>query len=251
VVGARPVGSGVRRSGAAEQTPDVFSGVVVMTNEATTDGDRGPPRPTRSTFYRHKQQQAERMKIRVGRAPRRGRGAAPSRGPFGRFAACCSLPQKVERIGRKADGAQDLCAQLTPAERPGRPPNHPRHPAPAPTAQPQTDRRSLAACMRLGWGELCLHLDSQIAQPLVRRKLGPRARAGQSRSPASSVGRVMGDSVDGGGPAPRCCGRSVTHVTHTCDSARHPGHMQRGLVTFRPYIRRFVTNPPRDGAACS
>jgi hypothetical protein len=108
-----------------------------MTNEAATDGDRGPPRPMRSTFYRHKQQKAERMKIRVGRAPRRGGGAAPSRGPFRRFAACCSLPQKVERIGRKADGAQDLCAQLTPAERPGRPPNHPRHPAPAPTAQPQ------------------------------------------------------------------------------------------------------------------
>jgi hypothetical protein len=32
--------------------------------------------------------------------------------------------------------------------------------------------------------------------PLARRELGPLARAGLSRPPASSVGRIGGDSVD-------------------------------------------------------
>jgi hypothetical protein len=222
-----------------------------MTNEATTDGDRGPPRPTRSTFYRHKQQQAERMKIRVGRAPRRGRGAAPSRGPFGRFAACCSLPQKVERIGRKADGAQDLCAPTHTrgaARAPAQPPSSPSSGSDRATANRPPKPGRLHAP---GMGRVMP--PSRLAnRPTPREAKAWPACASRPIALADvQCGPRNGDSVDGGGRAPRCCGRSVTHVTHTCDSARHPGHMQRGLVTFRPYIRRFVTNPPRDGAACS
>jgi hypothetical protein len=45
--------------------------------------------------------------------------------------------------------------------RPGRPLNHPPHQPRAPTAQPQTGRRSPAARMDpAGWGDLCLHLDA-------------------------------------------------------------------------------------------
>jgi hypothetical protein len=44
---------------------------------------------------------------------------------------------------------------------PGRPLNHPPHQPRAPTAQPQTGRRSLAARMDpAGWGDLWLHLDA-------------------------------------------------------------------------------------------
>jgi hypothetical protein len=128
------------------------SGAGVRTNEAGTDDDRGPPRPTRSTFYWHKQQKVERMEVRPGRA--RGRSApVAAPGPFRRCAACCSLPRKVERVGRKADGAQDLCAQRTPAKRPGRPRNHPPHPAPGPdprNLKPAAEARPPAGARRGG-----------------------------------------------------------------------------------------------------
>jgi hypothetical protein len=81
------------------------SGAGVRTNEAGTDDDRCPPRPTRSTFYWHKQQKVERMEVRPGRAP--GRSApGPRRAPSGRaqLAAHCrgrSNASAVKRMGPK------------------------------------------------------------------------------------------------------------------------------------------------------
>jgi hypothetical protein len=185
-----------------------------MTNEATTDGDRGPPRPTRSTFYRHKQQQAERMKIRVGRAPRRGRGAAPSRGPFGRFAACCSLPQKVERIGRKADGAQDLCA-----------PTHTRGAARAPAQPPSSPSPG-----------------------------SDRATANRPPKPgrlhAPGMGRVMPPSRLANRPTPReakawpaCASRPIALAGVQCGprNGRHRGRWWPSTTVLRPV--RNARNP--------
>jgi hypothetical protein len=229
-----------------------FARAVVMTNEAATDGDQGPPRPTRSTFCWHKQQKGEHMEIRPGRAPGEP-SPAPSRGPLRRCAACCSLPQKVERIGRKADGdprplrsthprgAARAPAQPPSSPSPGpRPPNHPPHPAPGPD-RATANRPPKPGGPRApgGWGPR-----------LVRRELGSLARAGLSRPPTSSFGRVLGDIVDvvaehhGVAAVPQ---RSLP----TRAFRRDMPATCRGLDTFRPYIRRFVTNPPRDGAARS
>jgi hypothetical protein len=50
-----------------------------MTNQAATDGDRGPPRPTRSSLCGHKPQKGKRMEIHpAGDPSAAGRGAAPA-----------------------------------------------------------------------------------------------------------------------------------------------------------------------------
>jgi hypothetical protein len=96
-----------------------------MTNEGGTDGDRSPPRPTRSTFCVHRPQKDERMKIRAGRAPRRSRARRPSPGrPSASYAGCRSSPRKVEGVGPRAEWGPRPSAKRTPAELPGRPRNH-------------------------------------------------------------------------------------------------------------------------------
>ena len=158
------------------------SGAGVRTNEAGTDDERGPPRPTRSTFSWHKRQKVERMEVRPGRAPGRSApGAAP--GPFRRDAARCSLPRKVERVGRKADGAQDLCAQRTPAKRPGRPRNHPPHPPPGPDRATSNLPPKPGRPQAPGGAGRVMHPSRRKSRPtpLGRRELGPRTRAGVLR----------------------------------------------------------------------
>ena len=83
--------------------------------------------------------------------------------------------------GRTHEDPPGRAPRRSRARAPGQPPSSPS-PRP-PTARPQTGRRSPAGRVRPGgWGELCRHLDAQVAPPpLVRRDLGPPARADLSR----------------------------------------------------------------------
>jgi hypothetical protein len=194
------------------------SGAVVMTNEAATDGHRGPPRPTRSTFCWHKQQKVERMKIRPGRAPRRGRGRRRGRAAL----------QQVRRLLFSAAGGRthrpwggigpDTLPKCPPTSRraPVRPPSSP---APAPTARPPTRRRSPAAHVRRGVGRVMPPSRRKSRPtPLVRRELGPRARAGVSRRQrAVAVSRSPRDhgTVGRWRPCARGAGRSVSRAVRS------------------------------------
>jgi hypothetical protein len=81
-----------------------------------------------------------------------------------------------------------MAARAPSHEAGGAPAHQPSTPSPGPpSAQPHTGRRSPAARVR----------PAERWPRLVRRELGPLARAGLSRPPASSVSRISGDIVDG------------------------------------------------------
>jgi hypothetical protein len=142
------------------------SGAVVMTNDAATDGERGPPRPTRSSLCGHKPQKGKRMEIHpAGDPSAAGRGAAPGP-PFSRYAGCCPVPWEVERVGPGAEPARDL-AQMLPNKRAG----------------------TRATTLSPGAGP-------------DRATANPPPKSGGPRAPGGGVGRVMPPSRRASRPTP-------------------------------------------------
>jgi hypothetical protein len=122
------------------------------------------------------------------------------------------------------------------AKRPGRPRNHPPHPAPAP------DRATANRPPKPGGPR------APGGAPLVRRELGPLARAGVSSLPASMVSRVMGD-IRTWRPSttvlrPVCNARNPqVRFGPACSAAcKRVGHVPSVFPTLRD-------QPPRDEAA--
>jgi hypothetical protein len=161
------------------------SGAVVLTNEGATDPYPGPPRPTRSTFCGNEQRAASLL----NRGPNAGGGPGCAGG--GRGGSSCVCPFGAcgrKRTNASAPGAvgPKTLRKTGIREAARAPAQPPSSPAPAPTAQPQTDRRSPAARRRpAGWGELCLHLDAQVAPPPSRAGAPPACAS--RRIPPTSV----------------------------------------------------------------
>jgi hypothetical protein len=181
------------------------------------------------------------MKIRPGRAQGEP-GPAPAPGPpFSRDAARCSSPRKVERGARGAIALKTLRKRRS-AKRPGHPRDHP-------LTSPGSDRATAnlppkSSGLRVGgWGELCRHLDAQVAHPpssggSLGRCREPVYRA--RRCPASPAQWATSWTVvadhDGVVAVPQ---RSSP------TGAFRPGMLATcmGLGTFRENTAGFVTNP--------
>jgi hypothetical protein len=152
--------------------------------QGATDGHQGPAKADAFVLLRP---QAAKGRTHED-PPRPSAGRRAPRPPVSRYAAWCSSPRKVERVGPWGRTGPKTWRQRRPAQRPGRPRNHPPHPAPGPDrATANRPPKPGGPHAPDGVGRLIYRNGyRKRPTPLVRRELDPLPPAGVPRPPASS-----------------------------------------------------------------